>query len=65
MVIGPNAVVDGTLKFEREVKLFVSESAKIGPVEGATPQMFAGESPDAAAPASASESPPSEGPEKK
>lgn len=42
IVIGAEAVVDGTLKFDREVKLLVSDSAKIGAVEGATPQMFSG-----------------------
>jgi hypothetical protein len=45
VTIGAEAVVDGTLKFDREVKLLVSDSAKIGPVEGATPQMFAGDDP--------------------
>jgi DUF4097 and DUF4098 domain-containing protein YvlB len=45
IVIGPGAVVDGTLKFEREVELYVSESAKIGPVEGATPVKFSGTRP--------------------
>lgn len=48
VTIGPRAVVEGTLRFEREVKLYVSESAKIGPVEGATPTRFSGESPDGA-----------------
>ena len=45
VVIGPRAVVDGTLRFEREVKLYVSRSATIGPVEGATPVLFDGEAP--------------------
>ena len=35
IVIGPNAVVDGNLKFEREVELYVHPTAKIGPVTGA------------------------------
>ena len=45
VVIGPDAVVGATLVFERTVKLFVSESAKIGPVTGATPVRFKGASP--------------------
>ncbi|PZU24460.1 hypothetical protein [uncultured Stenotrophomonas sp.] len=40
IVIGPNAVVEGSLVFEREVVLLVHDSAKIGPVTGATPQRF-------------------------
>ena len=40
IVIGPNAVVEGQLVFEREVVLLVHDSAKIGPVTGATPQRF-------------------------
>ena len=40
IVIGPNAVVEGQLIFEREVTLLVHDSAKIGPVTGATPQRF-------------------------
>lgn len=36
IVIAPRAKVDGTLTFEREVKLYVHESATIGSVEGAT-----------------------------
>ena len=45
IVIGPGAVVDGTLRFEREVKLYVSQSATIGKVEGATPIRFEGDQP--------------------
>jgi hypothetical protein len=45
IVIGPETVVDGTLRFERPVRLYVSETAKIGPVEGATPEVFSGERP--------------------
>src|SRR5262245_23717728 len=37
IVIGPGATVQGPMKFEREVKLYVSESATIGEVIGATP----------------------------
>ena len=40
IVIGPNAVVEGPLVFEREVVLLVHDSARIGPVTGATPQRF-------------------------
>lgn len=36
VVIAPRARVDGTLKFEREVKLYVHDSATVGTVEGAT-----------------------------
>ncbi|MEO6139000.1 MAG: hypothetical protein ABIP11_10130 [Luteimonas sp.] len=36
VIIGPNAVVDGPLVFEREVKLYVHTSARIGSVTGAT-----------------------------
>ncbi len=45
IVIGPDAVVTGTLRFEQEVKLYVSNRAKIGPVEGATAIVFSGDSP--------------------
>ena len=45
VVIGPGAVVQGKLKFEREVKLYVSDHATIGPVEGATPIKFSGDKP--------------------
>ncbi len=45
VVIGPRATVAGVLRFKREVKLLVSESATIGPVVGATPVMFATEQP--------------------
>ena len=45
IVIGPGAVVQGTLKFEREVKLYVSDTATIGPVEGAKVIRFSGERP--------------------
>ena len=40
IVIGPNAVVEGELRFEREVELFVHPSAKIGKVIGATAQSY-------------------------
>lgn len=45
VVIGPRAVVQGTLEFRREVDLFVSDSATIGPVTGATAQKFSGTQP--------------------
>jgi hypothetical protein len=45
VVIGPNAVVEGALVFEREVELFVHDSAKIGTVRGATAQKFSGQTP--------------------
>ena len=45
IVIGPGSVVKGTLKFEREVKLYVSDRATIGTVEGATPIKFSGDRP--------------------
>ncbi|MGH8136993.1 MAG: hypothetical protein ACREVV_02190 [Steroidobacteraceae bacterium] len=47
VVIGPGAVVKGTLKFLREVKLYVSDRATIGPVEGATAVKFSGAQPPA------------------
>ncbi|HEY4528929.1 MAG TPA: hypothetical protein VIG97_01160 [Luteimonas sp.] len=40
VVIGPGAVVDGPLVFERDVVLHVHESARIGPVTGAEPQRY-------------------------
>ncbi len=36
IVIGINAVVEGPMVFEREVKLYVHQTARIGPVTGAT-----------------------------
>ena len=45
IVIGPGAVVQGPLRFERDVDLYVSDRATIGPVTGATPQKFSGEAP--------------------
>jgi DUF4097 and DUF4098 domain-containing protein YvlB len=43
IIIAPGAVVAGTLHFDRDVKLYVSRRAKIGPVEGATPGSYSGE----------------------
>jgi len=45
VVIMAGTVVAGTLNFERPVKLYVSDKATIGPVEGATPVKFSGERP--------------------
>jgi len=43
IIIGPNAVVEGELVFEREVSLFVHDSARIGAVRGAEVQRFSGD----------------------
>jgi DUF4097 and DUF4098 domain-containing protein YvlB len=40
VIIGPNAIVDGPLVFERPVTLYVHTSAKIGSVTGATAKPF-------------------------
>lgn len=45
IVIGPGAVVQGDLRFERKVKLYVSDKATIGTVTGATPIAFSGDNP--------------------
>lgn len=46
IVIGPNATVNGPLRFEQQVKLYVSESAQVsGPIEGATAEKFSGSQP--------------------
>jgi hypothetical protein len=45
IVIGPHAVVQGTLDFRREVVLKVSDSAQIGTVKGATVERFHGDTP--------------------
>jgi hypothetical protein len=45
VVIGPHSVVQGKLTFEREVELYVSDSATVGPIEGATAKKFSGEAP--------------------
>ena len=42
VVIAANAVVEGPLVFEREVKLYVHQSARIGPVTGATVVRYSG-----------------------
>lgn len=45
IVIGPGAVVQGDLRFERTVELYVSDSATTGPITGATAIHFSGASP--------------------
>jgi acyl-[acyl carrier protein]--UDP-N-acetylglucosamine O-acyltransferase len=45
IVIGPHAVVQGNLTFERDVDLYVSDSATVGKIEGATAKKFAGSAP--------------------
>jgi len=45
IVIGPGATVQGDLRFERTVQLFVSDKATVGTVTGATPIPFSGETP--------------------
>lgn len=45
VIIGPHAVVRGTLEFKREVTLKVSDSAQIGKVVGAKVQTFSGATP--------------------
>ena len=45
IVIGPGAVVQGDLRFERDVDLYVSDRATIGPVTGATVVRFTGDKP--------------------
>jgi hypothetical protein len=47
ITIGPGAVVGGTLRFEREVQLYVSDQATVGPIEGATATKFSGDKPPA------------------
>jgi DUF4097 and DUF4098 domain-containing protein YvlB len=42
IIIGPNAVVEGPLVFEREVKLYVHDSARTGAITGATAFRFDG-----------------------
>lgn len=45
IVIGSGATVSGELRFEREVKLYVSDRATVGTVTGATAIPFSGDSP--------------------
>jgi DUF4097 and DUF4098 domain-containing protein YvlB len=45
IIIGPGASVTGEMKFERTVKLYVSDKATIGAVSGAEPIRFSGDKP--------------------
>jgi DUF4097 and DUF4098 domain-containing protein YvlB len=45
IVIGPGSTVQGELRFERKVQLFVSDKATVGKVTGATPIPFTGDTP--------------------
>lgn len=45
IIIGPGATVQGELRFERPVKLYVSDKATIGTVSGATPLPYTGDTP--------------------
>ncbi len=45
IVIGPGATVQGDLRFERTVQLYVSDKATIGKVTGATAIPFTGDAP--------------------
>jgi hypothetical protein len=45
IIIGPGATVGGELRFESEVKLYVSDRATVGHVTGATAIPFSGDSP--------------------
>ncbi|HEY5851392.1 MAG TPA: hypothetical protein VIT62_11575 [Lysobacter sp.] len=47
VIIGPNAVVDGPLVFERKVTLYVHNTAKTGAITGATAVRFDGAQPPA------------------
>jgi DUF4097 and DUF4098 domain-containing protein YvlB len=47
IVIGPGAVVQGDLRFERPVDLYVSDKATVGTIKGATPIRFSGDNPPA------------------
>ena len=45
IVIGPGVTVQGDLRFERTVQLFISDKATVGAVTGATAISFSGETP--------------------
>lgn len=47
VVIGPGAVVTGPLVFEREVELYVHDSARTGAIRGATAKRYSGDKPPA------------------
>jgi len=50
IIIGPGAEVQGELRFERKVNLYVSDHATIGAVTGATAVTFSGDKPPSANP---------------
>ncbi len=43
IIVGPGAVVEGALRFEREVDLYVHETARTGEVTGATAVSYSGD----------------------
>lgn len=45
VVIGPGAVIEGTLEFKRKVNIFVSDRATIGTVKGAKAKIYSGDNP--------------------
>lgn len=45
IVIGPGCRVDGPLLFQRPVKLYVSDQASVGPIQGAKPVRYTGAAP--------------------
>jgi len=45
IVIGPRAVVTGTLEFRRDVDLYVSDTAHVDAIKGATANKFSGDHP--------------------
>lgn len=45
IVIGPHSVVQGDMRFERDVDLYVNDTATTGPIIGAKPVRFSGEKP--------------------
>src|SRR5690606_14183412 len=51
IVVDPDAVVEGALVFEREVTLYVHDSARIGTVTGATVVRFSTPTPPQRSPA--------------
>jgi DUF4097 and DUF4098 domain-containing protein YvlB len=45
IVVGPGTVISGKLQFDQEVRLYVSDQATVGPIEGATAIKFNGPRP--------------------
>lgn len=45
IVIGENVRVAGPLQFDRQVELFIHESAEVGQIQGAEPRYFSGDRP--------------------